>query len=223
MKRFRPIDKLLSFISSFPAGNYLIAQDKCYPHSVSLSQGVDTSAEPANSPPPSIYDISVQLKTPLATSDAEYILPEWIPLCNRIPYTFRQHTYCASFFLSGACNQQLDSGALCPNVHLKRPNLSKSAAFTFLNCSKSLQRSSYAHRGTLVRPTTFTFCQDAVVPEPLHLNALLQCPNGETCTARHLSMHQILERMAEQVVREERMRTRVQKKRNVWKRKRECR
>ncbi|RLN85285.1 hypothetical protein BBJ28_00002762 [Nothophytophthora sp. Chile5] len=157
--------------------------------------------------------------------DSEFVPPAW-NLPGRIPYTFHTGTYCQPFFLDGVCPRVAD-GEDCECMHLRllqRGSARKSAktggCWRFENYSKVLKEAARTNFEVMKQPVNvtpdFAFCVDARAPPPsaslasLHARTYCAKPANE-CNLPHLTLHDVLERLADGMLRTERQRRRKYK------------
>lgn len=160
-------------------------------------------------------DLFQFITRPRESADAlAFVLPKWTYVPGRIPYTFRTPTYCRPFFASGVC-PKIERREYCDALHLRLMEHEHSDPawrfWRFEDHSKRLKVlakidplavSSVKLPLPVRAQHTFQFCTDARVADPSNVWSLLQCPKpkGE-CALAHPTLHEVLEHVADEVVR----------------------
>ncbi|TDH70072.1 hypothetical protein CCR75_006768 [Bremia lactucae] len=235
--KFQWLSTLFSTLGELPVGNYLLRPRDGYGSSTFGKKrgGIDVlmaTTEPMkhNVPVVDLYSFMPKSVTAGTTMDLKAcptsILPSW-NLPDRIPYTFQTGTYCLSFFLNGECST-LSSGKSCDLVHLRlkehpassSKRLVRMKRWNFENYTEVLKTATRSNSKVLIRPKRvtlpLTFCGEknrpptapslADVYAPVHCNK-----RPDACSLPHFTLHQILERLADDMLRKGRGKRRTQK------------
>nr|CCA17595.1 conserved hypothetical protein [Albugo laibachii Nc14] len=188
---FQSLDRVLLFLSSFPAGMYLLQAPMNALSQLSLYRESTDSSDSQS--------LDSFLKLAGIQAEIDLIPPEWTPQCDRFPYSFRTFSYCQSYLTAGVCVTEN-----CDSVHLR---LSREKGILF-DDSKVLQ--SVRNRGRRMDTCQVSYCRE-IGWNANRLHARVTC--SSTCSSPHLTLHQVLERVADQIVREERAKVRQRKRR----------
>ncbi|KAG7377433.1 hypothetical protein PHYPSEUDO_011647 [Phytophthora pseudosyringae] len=237
--KFQWLSTLFTALGDVPVGSYLLRpHDGCGQSTFGKKRGgveiLMATAEPgAEAPVVDLYSFMPETasKGPAPTSTtsdfkspASLVLPSW-NLRDRIPYTFQTGTYCVPFFLDGMC-PNVAKGESCEHIHLRLPEQhagakhkpGKAKRWSFENYTKVLKKAARANFEVLNRPVRVTlnyaFCgEDKAPPKSADVYAPVHCskPRGE-CSLPHFTLHQILERLANDLLRKGRGKRRAQKK-----------
>lgn len=188
---FQILDRVLLFLSSFPAGTYLLQ--------TTLDALSQLRLHRASSDATDLKSLDSFLALLSIQAEIDLVPPEWTPQSDRFPYSFRKFSYCPSYLTAGVCITEV-----CESVHLR---LSHEKGVVF-DDSKVLQ--SVRSRGRRINTSQIQFCRE--IEWNVHrLHARVTC--SAACALPHLTLHQVLERLADQNVREEREKTRQKKRR----------
>ncbi|KAE8906406.1 hypothetical protein PF005_g11683 [Phytophthora fragariae] len=241
--KFQWLSTLFTALSDIPVGNYLLRPHDANGSSTfgkrrggaevlmaTAEPGIETPAIDLYGFMPRRTNGAAAAVLPMsdAMPPAYSVLPSW-NLRDRIPYTFQTGMYCAPFFLEGQC-PQISRGESCEHIHLrllervagsKAPG--KARRWKFDNYTKVLKKAARANFEMLNRPVPVTlnyaFCGEENAPpsDPTaaDLYAHMRCPKppGE-CQLPHFTLHQILERLADDLLRKGRGKRREQKSGN---------
>ncbi|GMF47591.1 unnamed protein product [Phytophthora fragariaefolia] len=237
--KFRRLSKLFAAISDVPVGSYLLRPHDSHGSSTfgkkrggvevlmaTAEPGIETEVIDLNSFMPRRADGSAASQ-PIHDSILPVypVLPSW-NLRDRIPYTYQTGMYCALFFLEGKC-PQISRGENCEHIHLRLVEQSggikkvvKAKRWKFENYTKVLKKAARSNFEMLNRPVlvtlSYAFCgeENAPVstPSATDLQTQVRCSRsaGE-CTLPHFTLHQILERLADDLLRKGRGKRREQK------------
>ncbi|CAI5734830.1 unnamed protein product [Peronospora destructor] len=162
------------------------------------------------------------------SSNTPSVLPAW-NLCDRIPYTFRTGMYCLPFLLDGVCpSVSMDEN--CEHVHLRLPEQRelkkpmKTKRWRFDNYTNMLKKMTANTKLKVLKCSKWvtlksTFCgEDKSPPRVItttNLYTPVHCPKRPSeCSLPHLTLHQILERLADDIIRIDRKNRGGQKKKN---------
>uniref|UniRef100_H3GEH9 Little elongation complex subunit 2 C-terminal domain-containing protein n=1 Tax=Phytophthora ramorum TaxID=164328 RepID=H3GEH9_PHYRM len=240
--KFQWLSTLFTALGDVPVGNYVLRpQDAVGPSTFGKRRdGVEVlmaTTEPGlETPVVDLYSFMPKTNAPdegqaaalLPSDPACSVLPAW-NLRDRIPYTFQTGTYCLPFFLEGMC-PNISKGESCDHIHLRLPKQhagSKSSVKTkrwkFENYTKVLKKATRTNFEVLSRPTRVTlnyaFCGEEKAPpsdpSTASLYAQAHCPKPPgQCLLPHFTLHQILERLANELLRKGRGKRRAQKNNN---------
>ncbi|TMW55038.1 hypothetical protein Poli38472_013800 [Pythium oligandrum] len=152
----------------------------------------------------------------------DYELPKWPHVPNRIPFTFRTGTYCQEYFEDGHCPRVLE-GEKCDFFHMVWVPSKTGVSWTFEDHTNVVRHvkdiSVPGNRPVLPRlKPTFPFCRGVRVVNLANMDAVLLCPKAKTCELRHVSLHEIAERLADEALRNQRTKRRSSKAKNRAKR-----
>ncbi|OWZ02560.1 hypothetical protein PHMEG_00025858 [Phytophthora megakarya] len=239
--KFQWLSMLFTALGDVPVGNYLLRpHDTQGPSTFGKKRGgvevlmaaaaaetaTETSAVDLYSflPKPASEEQTPALTPSDVISLGYSVLPSW-NLRDRVPYTFQTGMYCLPFFLNGLCTN-VSKGDSCEYIHLRLPKqkVSNSSAKTkrwrFENYTKVLKKAARSNFEFLNQPQLVTlnyaFCgEDKDPPASRSLDNLYaprHCrkPSGQ-CSLPHFTLHQILERLADDLLRCGRGKRREQK------------
>ncbi|CAH0492413.1 unnamed protein product [Peronospora farinosa] len=231
--KFEWLSMLFAGLVDLPVGNYLLRpKDACGPSTfgkqrdgveilmATTEPGVETSAIDLYSFMPKTSDDGVAV-----SSNIPPVLPAW-NLCDRIPYTFRTGMYCLPFLLDGVCpSVSMDKN--CEHVHLHLPEQRgsrKTKRWRFDNYTNLLKKTTATTKSKVMKyPKRVTlksgFCGEDKTPPLVITTTNLYTPvhcskRPSECSLPHLTLHQILERLADEIIRTERKNRGGQKKEN---------
>lgn len=204
------IHTMLTTLLSLSAGNYLVRP--LHPKKESESWHLDILSaitNEANVAIEHILDLNLYVETCGKTSSyiTNFIVPTWPRIPHRIPYTFRTGSYCLEFLLHGICSREAN-GMECDylSIHLRQ-----SGFWSFEDHSLVIKRVSKSNQYKIPRITpSFSFCLES---RPLDLNDVssrVVCPSP-TCSLPHLTLHQVAEIIADDILRRQRTKRRHQK------------
>ncbi|KAI9992669.1 hypothetical protein PInf_014536 [Phytophthora infestans] len=242
--KFQWLATLFATLGDVPVGNYLLRPQDGYGQSTFGKKrgGVEVlmaAAEAATEstvvdlysfmPTTASTEPASALSTPDVVSTVCPVLPSW-NLRDRIPYTYQTGMYCLPFFLEGMC-PSVSKGEGCDLAHLRLPEQQtaslkkpgKAKRWGFENYTKVLKKATRANFEILNRPKWVTlhyaFCGEDKTPPAVSsvtdVHAPVHCfkpPGG--CSLPHFTLHQILERLADDLLRKGRGKRRAQKKEN---------
>lgn len=229
MENFQVVNDVFAATSNVPAGNYLIQSrsdgdmELLMATTTPLQAGMGESNDNNNN---SVLDLFQFVTHPRESRDVvDFVFPKWSYEHGRVPYCLRTGTYCLPFFLDGVC-PQIAEHAVCTAMHIRRARATtgnkNSMLWRFDNYTKLLKIASRAARGppaaaaqvrTEWLKPSFPFCYAAQPVDLVNVHAPVQCPKptGE-CLQPHLTVHQVLERLADCEMRLERQRKKKTKK-----------
>ncbi|CAH0474165.1 unnamed protein product [Peronospora belbahrii] len=231
--KFKWLSMLFTGLVDLPVGNYLLRpKDACRPSTFekrsSAIEVLMATAEPvAETGAIDLYSFMPKTRADgvATSSNATSVLPAWT-LYDRIPYTFQTGMYCVPFFLDGVC-PNVSQDETCDYIHLRlseqrgSKELMKAKRWSFDHYTVMLKKAStHTKPHVWSRPRRallkYAFCgEDKAPPVPLTASDLytrlhcLKC--SDECSLPHLTLHQILERLADDIRRKERGKRRVQK------------
>ncbi|KAI9992887.1 hypothetical protein PInf_014825 [Phytophthora infestans] len=219
--KFQWLATLFATLGDVPVGNYLLRPQDGYGQSTFGKKrgGVEVlmaAAEAATEssvvdlysfmPTTASTEPASALSTPDVVSTVCPVLPSW-NLRDRIPYTHQTGMYCLPFFLEGMC-PSVSKGEGCDLAHLRLPEQQtaslkkpgKAKRWGFENYTKVLKKATRANFEILNRPKWVTlhyaFCGEDKTPPAVS------------------SVTDILERLADDLLRKGRGKRRAQKKEN---------
>ncbi|KAG3164562.1 hypothetical protein PC128_g20113 [Phytophthora cactorum] len=242
--KFQWLSTLFATLGDIPVGNYLLRPQDGYGQStfgkkrggVEVLMTADESA--TDSPVVDLYSFMPKtaspeqahtLTTPDVVSSTCTVLPSW-NLRDRIPYTYQTGMYCLPFFLEGMC-PNVSKGESCDLAHLRLPEQQtasskkpvKAKRWGFENYTNVLKKATRANFEILNRPKwvtlNYAFCGEEKAPSAVSnitdVHAPVHCakPTGQ-CSLPHFTLHQILERLADDLLRKGRGKRRTQKTEN---------
>ncbi|ETL36260.1 hypothetical protein L916_11736, partial [Phytophthora nicotianae] len=241
--KFQWLSTLFATLGDIPVGNYLLQPQDGYGQSTFGKKrgGIEVlmaSTELANDSPIDLYSFmpktastqqAPSLTTPDVVASACTVLPSW-NLRDRIPYTYQTGMYCLPFFLEGICST-VSKGECCDLAHLRLPEQQtgslkkpvRAKRWGFENYTKVLKKATRANFEILTRPKwvtlNYAFCGEDKPPPDVSsitdVHAPVHCskPLGQ-CSLPHFTLHQILERLADDLLRKGRGKRRNQKNEN---------
>lgn len=149
----------------------------------------------------------------------EFVLPQWTSVSGQVPYCFRTGTYCRSFFESGVCIK-IERREHCEAVHLRfadHGDESTAPSRRFWRLEDHDKRLKVVTKldplavnsAKLPPPKSvrfqYAFCLDARPTATRALWTPLRCPKPMGgCTQLHPTLHDVLEHVADEVLRSER-------------------
>ncbi|KAL3670317.1 hypothetical protein V7S43_004628 [Phytophthora oleae] len=231
--KFQWLSTLFSALGDVPVGNYLLrARDGNGQSTFGRKRGGVEVLMATESPVVDLYSFMPKtapqgpasvVSTP-NMPPIDPVLPSW-NLRDRIPYTFQTGMYCVPFFLEGTCPNVSKEGS-CDHMHLRVPEpctrskKAKVKRWKFENYTKVLKKATRTNFEVLDCPVEVTlnyaFCGEDKVPPTsptiADLHAPVHCskpPGG--CLLPHFTLHQILERLADELLRQGRGKRRSQK------------
>uniref|UniRef100_M4BCE0 Uncharacterized protein n=1 Tax=Hyaloperonospora arabidopsidis (strain Emoy2) TaxID=559515 RepID=M4BCE0_HYAAE len=156
-------------------------------------------------------------------------LPAWNRY-DRIPYTYQTGMYCVPFFLEGRC-PNVFKDTHCGHLHLRLAKQSprttmhhaKSKRMCFDNYTKVLKKATTRNQFELLNQPqrvmlNYAFCGEETVREAekvttiASLSASIHCSKIQSeCKLPHLTLHQVLERLADDLLRKGRGKRRAEK------------
>ncbi|CCI39518.1 unnamed protein product [Albugo candida] len=92
---FQILDRVLLFLSSFPAGTYLLQ--------TTLDALSQMRLHRASSDATDLKSLDSFLALPSIQAEIDLVPPEWTPQLDRFPYSFRKFSYCPSYLTAGVC------------------------------------------------------------------------------------------------------------------------
>ena len=219
-----------------PVGNYLLRpKDACGLSTfgkrrdgvevlmATAEPGVETSAIDLYSFMPKASDDGV-----VASLNTVSVLPAW-NLSDRIPYTFQTGMYCLPFLLDGIC-PTVAMNKNCEYVHLRLPEQRgskqpmKTKQWRFDNYTNMLKQTSANTKSKVLKHAMWVtlksgFCGEDKAPPSVitttDLYAPVHCPKRPSeCSLPHLTLHQIFERLADDILRTDRKNRGDQKRKN---------
>ncbi|KAG6957958.1 hypothetical protein JG688_00010733, partial [Phytophthora aleatoria] len=219
--KFQWLSTLFATLGDIPVGNYLLRPQDGYGQSTfgkkrggaEVLMTADESA--TDSPVVDLYSFMPKtaspeqahtLTTPDVVSSTCTVLPSW-NLRDRIPYTYQTGMYCLPFFLEGMC-PNVSKGESCDLAHLRLPEQQtasskkpvKAKRWGFENYTNVLKKATRANFEILNRPKwvtlNYAFCGEEKAPSAVS------------------SITDILERLADDLLRKGRGKRRTQKTEN---------
>lgn len=232
MENFQVVNNVFAATCNVPAGNYLVQSRSDGDIELLMATTPPLPAGMGENPADShILDFFQFVSSPREFRDiAEFVLPKWSYEKGRAPYCFRTGSYCLPFFLNGVCPKIADK-EVCTAMHIRRARavagtINNSTLWRFDDYTKLLKIANKVDRrgdappppsSTQVRlewlKPSFSFCFAAQPVDLANVHAPVQCPKptGE-CMQPHLTVHQVLERLADCEMRIDRERKRKTKK-----------
>lgn len=233
MRKFKTVANVLTALCDVPNGNYVLRSSVGCKGPPQLDLFASTngpveslSAEQQDSSHFDLFDHVQKSCTP--QPDQEHrptmVLPEWY-VSDRIPYTYRTGTYCRPFFQTGVC-PLLANGSFCECRHLRLAASDASLSrWCFEDFNSALSKAKKHHGRNpfaTIRPAVlepdFRFCTEGkLIPSVVmtNPNATVRCPKapGE-CQLRHFSVHEVAERVAHAILRDDRRKRKHSKTNN---------
>lgn len=239
MENFQVVHAVFAATCNVPAGNYLVQSRS--DGDIELLMATTTPPLPAgmgesssDSKNSHILDLFEFISSPRASSSStvDFVLPKWSYEQGRVPYCFRTGSYCLPFFLDGVCPKIADK-QVCTAMHIRRAraisganNSNSSTLWRFDDYTNLLKIANKAERRGIAPPSiaqgltewlkpSFHFCFAAQPVDLANVHAPVQCPKptGE-CVQPHLTVHQVLERLADCEMRLDRERKKKTKRKS---------